>query len=311
MLVTQLAGPVIAEASKAGLPVSPLTQILMLILTLGAGTDYGLFLVFRVREELRAGRAPHDAVTRALARVGESITFSAATVIAALLTLLLATFGLYSSLGAPLAIALALMLLADLTLLPALLAIVGRAAFWPVPHGSRHRAPRLVGTHRRPRRRPSRRHARLRAGRLRRAGHGRARLPAGRLGGTPAAPGGSDSAAGNALLAAHFPAATSNPTTVVLRFREPAWNDPAPVAAAQRRLAALPQFAGLAGPFDALTPGQLTTLHATLGDPAALPRGAATREPCPARHVGGVRRGNPVHQPRRADRRVRRQAGRR
>jgi RND superfamily putative drug exporter len=65
------------------------------------GTDYGLFLVFRVREELRAGRAPHDAVTRALARVGESITFSAATVIAALLTLLLATFGLYSSLGRP------------------------------------------------------------------------------------------------------------------------------------------------------------------------------------------------------------------
>src|SRR6266478_3450538 len=104
---------------------------MLLILTLGAGTDYGLFLVFRVREELRGGHAPHDAVTRALARVGESITFSAATVIAALLTLVLAAFGLYSSLGAPLAIAIALMLLAGLTLLPALLAIFGRAAFWP------------------------------------------------------------------------------------------------------------------------------------------------------------------------------------
>src|SRR5690348_16875491 len=103
VLVTQLAGPVIGEASKAGLPVSPPTQILMLILTIGAGTDYGLFLVFRVREELRAGRTPRDAVTHALARVGESITFSAATVIAALLTLLLATFGWYSGVGAPLA----------------------------------------------------------------------------------------------------------------------------------------------------------------------------------------------------------------
>src|SRR5713226_152427 len=131
VLVTQLAGPVIGEASKAGLQVSSLTQIMLLILTLGAGTDYGLFLVFRVREELRAGRAPHDAVTHALSRVGESITFSAATVIAALLTLLLATLGLYSGLGAPLAIAIALMLLAGLTLLPALLAIFGRAAFWP------------------------------------------------------------------------------------------------------------------------------------------------------------------------------------
>src|SRR5438876_8097846 len=66
-----------------------------------------------------------------MARVGESVAFSAGTVIAALLTLLLATFGLYSSLGAPLAIAIALMLLAGLTLLPALLAIFGRAAFWP------------------------------------------------------------------------------------------------------------------------------------------------------------------------------------
>ena len=97
VLVAQLAGPVIAEASKAGLQVSSLTEIMMLILTLGAGTDYGLFLVFRVREELRAGRAPHDAVSYALSRVGESITFSAATVIASLLTLLLAVFGLSRS----------------------------------------------------------------------------------------------------------------------------------------------------------------------------------------------------------------------
>jgi RND superfamily putative drug exporter len=93
----------------------------------------------------------------------------------------------------------------------------------------------------------------------------------GGIGAAPAAPGGSDSAAGNALLAAHFPAAAGNPTTVVLQFREPAWTDPAPAAAAQHRLAALPQFNDLAGPFGSLTPGQLTTLHATLGGPAALP----------------------------------------
>jgi RND superfamily putative drug exporter len=270
VLVTQLAGPVIGAAGKAGLPVSPLTQILMLILTIGAGTDYGLFLVFRVREELRAGRAPHDAVTRALARVGESITFSAATVIAALLTLLLATFGLYSSLGAPLAIALAFMLLADLTLLPALLAIVGRAAFWPSRTARGTGRPgwwgRTVG------RAVAHPAATLAFGLVAFGALATAVLgyrPAG-LSATPA-PGSSDSAAGNALLAAHFPAATSDPTTVVLRFREPAWNDPAPVATAQRRLAAFPQLASLAGPFDALTPGQLTTLHAELGGPAAIP----------------------------------------
>jgi putative drug exporter of the RND superfamily len=58
---------------------------------------------------------------------------------------------------------------------------------------------------------------------------------------------------------------------VVLRFREPAWDDPAPVARAQRRLAALPQFNSVAGPFGPITPGGLTTLHATLGGPAAMP----------------------------------------
>lgn len=270
VLVTQLAGPVIGAAAKAGLPVSPLTQDLMLILTVGVGTDYGLFLVFRVREELRTGRDPHDAVTRALARVGESITFSAATVIAALLTMLLATFELYSTIGAPLAIALALMLAADLTLLPALLAIAGRAAFWPsrTAHGTGQpgwwgrTAGRVVA-------RPA---ATLAFGLVVFGALATAVLgyrPADLS--TPAAPGGSDSAAGNALLAAHFPAAAGDPTTVVLRFDRPTWSDPAPVAAAQRQLAALPQFTSLAGPFDALTPGQLTTLHATLGDPAAIP----------------------------------------
>jgi RND superfamily putative drug exporter len=271
VLVTLLAGRVIGEAGRAGLQVSSLTQVLLLILTIGAGTDYGLFLVFRVREELRAGSAPHDAVTCALARVGESITFSAATVIAALLTLLLATFGLYSSVGAPLAIAIALMLLAALTLLPALLAIFGRAAFWPARTARGSGRPGWWGRT---------------AGRV--VAHPAATLafglvvfgalatavlgyrPAG-LGSTPAAPADSDSAAGNALLTAHFPAAASNPTTVVLRFREPAWTDPAPVAAAQQRLAALPQFASLTGPFDAVTPGQLAALHATLGSPGALP----------------------------------------
>jgi RND superfamily putative drug exporter len=271
VLVVQLAGHVIGAAGKAGLPVSSLTQVLLIVLTIGAGTDYGLFLVFRVREELRAGRTPHDAVAHALARVGESITFSAATVIAALLTMLLATFGLYSSIGAPLAIALALMLAAGLTLLPALLAIAGRAAFWPSSTargtGRTGRWGRIAG------RAVAHPVATLAFGLVVFGALAAAVLgyrPAGQPA-APAAPSGSDSAAGNALLAAHFSGATSNPTTVVMRFREPAWNDPAPVATAQRRLAALPQFGSLAGPFDVLTAGQLTTLHATLGSPAAIP----------------------------------------
>ena len=47
--------PLVAEAAHHGLKVSPLAQILLIVLVLSAGTDYGLFLVFRVRENLRGG----------------------------------------------------------------------------------------------------------------------------------------------------------------------------------------------------------------------------------------------------------------
>ena len=114
-----------------GLKISEITQLLLIVLLIGAGTDYGLFLVFRVREEIRAGRRAHDAVRHALIRVGESISASAGTVIFALLSLLFASFGIYHDLGIPLALGIAVMLLAGLTLLPALLAIFGNAAFWP------------------------------------------------------------------------------------------------------------------------------------------------------------------------------------
>ena len=53
-LSVTIAGPLVAEAAKHGLQVSPIAQLLLIVLVIGAGTDYGLFLVFRVREELRA-----------------------------------------------------------------------------------------------------------------------------------------------------------------------------------------------------------------------------------------------------------------
>ena len=131
-LVLILSQPVIAESHQLfGVQISPITSLLLIVLLLGAGTDYGLFLVFRVREEMRGGLNPHDAVVKSVSRVGETITFSAGTVIGALLCLLLATFGFYQGLGPALAIGIAIMLLSGLTLLPALLAIAGRVAFWP------------------------------------------------------------------------------------------------------------------------------------------------------------------------------------
>ncbi len=117
-LVVLISGPIIALAANHGLKVSALAQLLLTVLVLGAGTDYGLFLIFRVREELQGGLSKNEAIIKALGRVGESITFSALTVIAALLSLLFATFELYSNLGIPLAIGIGIMLLGIVALLP-------------------------------------------------------------------------------------------------------------------------------------------------------------------------------------------------
>ena len=58
LLSVAISGPIIAELANHGLKVSQLSQLLLIVLVLGAGTDYGLFLVFRVRERLREGDTP-------------------------------------------------------------------------------------------------------------------------------------------------------------------------------------------------------------------------------------------------------------
>jgi len=269
-----LAGPVIAQASTAGLPVSPVTQQLLAVLLVGAGTDYGLFLVFRTREELRQGAAPKEAVVTAMGRVGQSITFSAATVIAALLCLLLATFGLYRGIGPSLAIGLVIMLLAALTLLPALLGIFGRAVFWPSHPAPGQQTIGLWG-------RVAARVVRHPLPTLLLGVVLFGALSAGLIGyrisgfaGSTATPG-TDSAAGTDVIAAHFPAASNNPDSLLLHFTTPVWDHRADLARAQQRLAASPELRGLTGPLDpngtSLSAGQLAQLHADLGPAAGLP----------------------------------------
>ena len=296
LVVVLVAERLTAEAAVHGLGVSQIASLLLIVLVLGAGTDYALFLMFRVREEMRAGLASggargvvpprqrcREAIVQSVARVGETITFSAGILIAALLSLATASFSLYSGLAAPLAIAIGLMLIAGLTLLPALLAIIGPVAFWPSPvRPGTGRAGWWGPACARIVRRPA---ATLVAGLIvfgalavASAGY----VAAG-FGGAPTAPAGSDSALGNALLTEHFPQTAANPTVIVLRLRRPAWTDPGPVAAAGRQLAADPQFTAVSGPLDAngtaLSPAQYAALAATYGPPRALAAAASAHVP--------------------------------
>jgi putative drug exporter of the RND superfamily len=269
VLALTIASSLVAEATNSGLKVSVTSQLMLVVLVIGAGTDYGLFLVFRVREGLREGLAPKDAVAKAMTRIGESITFSAGTVIVGLLTLLAATFELYSSMAVPLAIGIGVMLLIGLTLLPALLAILGRAAFWPSRTRASSVRPGLWGQ-------LSSRIVERPAltlvfgvvlfGLLGLASMGYKAAP---FTVVATAPSGSDSAEGNALLDRYFPGATANPTFLLFRLNQPAWQAAPQLAIATQQLQQNSLFTGVAGSLDTagglLTPQQFAQLYAQLG----------------------------------------------
>jgi RND superfamily putative drug exporter len=288
-LSVAISGPVVAELANHGLKVSSLAQLLLTVLVLGAGTDYGLFLVFRVRENRRAGQDNHDAVINALTKVGESITFSALTVIAALLSLLAASFQIYSNLGIPLAIGIGVMLLAGLTLLPALLAIFGKAAFWPSkpkPGTSSTGVWGKVAT--RVVKRPA---VALLIGVIAFGALSVAvtAYKSAGFGGTISAPAGTDSAAGQNLLAKYFPSSSANPTNLVYKLSTPVWEDPAVIATATTQLEHSPLFTGVTGPLNPVggtgfTPTEYTALHAALGSGPF----AATAPAIPAAFAGKV-----------------------
>ena len=122
---------VIYLLARAGLPVDSTSTSLLLVLMFGAGTDYCLLLVASYRSELRRGADPAGAALRAAQQAGRPMIASGFTVIAALIAMLAGTLGLNRTLGPVNAIGIAIVLLAGLTLLPALLAVAGPAAFWP------------------------------------------------------------------------------------------------------------------------------------------------------------------------------------
>jgi RND superfamily putative drug exporter len=119
---------------------------MLTVVLFGIGTDYILFLLFRYRERLRAGDDPRSAIVIAVSRVGEAIASAAFAVITAFGALVLAALGFFTTLGPALAIGVAVMLLAALTLVPAVVSLLGRRVFWlsrptsPAPDRSRFAA---------------------------------------------------------------------------------------------------------------------------------------------------------------------------
>lgn len=118
-------------AKHAGLTVNGQSQAILTILVLGASTDYALLLIARYREELRRHADRHEAMAFALSRAAPAIIASALTVMVGMLCLMLADMNSTAGLGPVCAIGVGVGLLSMITLLPALLVIVGRWVFWP------------------------------------------------------------------------------------------------------------------------------------------------------------------------------------
>jgi len=238
------------------------------VLVFGASTDYALLIVARYREELRRHDRRHPAMAEALRRAGPAIIASGATVIVSLLVLSVAELNSTKSLGPVLAIGVGVGMLSMLTLLPALLVIFPRGVFWPYrpTYGSAEPTTRglwaRVGWAIAPRPRITWITTAVILGVL---ALGLTGLKASGLTNAQSFRGHPDSVAGEAVLAAHFPAGAGEPVVVIGN----------PGAAAPLR-AAFAATKGIAGVTPPVTRAGYAYLQGTLTSPPDSQAGYAT-----------------------------------
>ncbi|MDF2667842.1 MAG: rane protein [Paenibacillus sp.] len=124
--------PILGMMAKQGwITVDAQAISIMTVLLFGAGTDYCLFIVARFRQLLTTERDKSRALLIAIKSSTGAIAMSGFTVVLSLLALLFAEYGSYKRFAIPFSLSIFIMGIASLTLVPALLAIIGRASFYP------------------------------------------------------------------------------------------------------------------------------------------------------------------------------------
>ena len=258
----------IALFSRWGLPVSDLSQAVVLVIVLAAGTDYGLILVQRAREETRRGQEQGVAIMVALATSGRAIALSGFTAVTVFVLLILTGTPVFGGLAASLLVTVASLLAAYLSLIPALLQLLGTCAARGTLTSTLDRRTHIRAEGRYP---YVLRHAGVivfvTLGALAALSGLASDFSSGFENGVPQDQSGW--AKGNALIESLFPPADASPTRAVFLLPAPVQDYPPVLYQLGAELGRARVFSGVSGPLDAngthLTPYQWVELRRVLG----------------------------------------------
>ncbi|WP_238996668.1 MMPL family transporter [Paenibacillus pinistramenti] len=129
---------------KLNFPVTSVTQMLLVLILFGIGTDYNILLFNRFREELAHGKSTDEAILISYKTAGKTIFYSILTIFFAFASLSFANFGIYKSANV-VAIGAVILMLEILTLTPFILKVLGPKLFWPSRNVNGHKENRLMG----------------------------------------------------------------------------------------------------------------------------------------------------------------------
>ncbi len=108
-----------------------ITQVLILVVMLGAGCDYAIFIMTRYRDERKLGKDHQTALREAIMWGGESVFTSGVSVVIGFACLAICDYSLVRTMGIILALSIVVALFAALTFIPSLINLLGEKIFWP------------------------------------------------------------------------------------------------------------------------------------------------------------------------------------
>nr|WP_285842343.1 MMPL family transporter [Ureibacillus chungkukjangi] len=123
---------------KAGFPITSLTQMLLVLILFGIGTDYNILLFNRFKEELANGKSVDDSIINTYKTAGKTIAYSILTVFIAFLALVFSESPIYQS-GVVVVIGVTILLIEILTLTPFIMKVLGKKIFWPSKNVGGHK----------------------------------------------------------------------------------------------------------------------------------------------------------------------------